>query len=148
MLVPRYLRLSNIVFSLMAHTHTTDPYIGISRIFFRMSDASAAAAAHESLGQGNHSSLQSRTLSARRLSIVDRLAARSLTGRGLNIHVHQHFGYRLHLEWGGDPNNTHSARFMESSDEDLRSINDKTVSLNLKYLGTNTATISYILELE
>ena len=113
-----------------------------------MSDAAAAAAARESLGLGNHSSLQSRTLSARRLSIVDRLAARSLTGRGLDIHAHQHFGYRLHLEWGGDPNNTHSARFMESSDEDLRSINDKTVSLNLKYLGTNTATISYILELE
>ena len=34
------------------------------------------------------------------------------------------------------------------SDEDLRSINDKTVSLNLKYLGTNPATNSYILELE
>jgi len=51
--------------------------------------------------------------SARRLSIADRLAARSLTGRGLNIHVHQHFGYRLHLEWSGDPNNHRSARFME-----------------------------------
>ena len=34
------------------------------------------------------------------------------------------------------------------NDEDLRSINDKTVSLNLKYLGTNTATNSYILELD
>jgi hypothetical protein len=34
------------------------------------------------------------------------------------------------------------------SDEDLRSINDKTVSLNLKYLGTITATNSYILELD
>ena len=33
-------------------------------------------------------------------------------------------------------------------DEDLQSINDKTVSHNLKYLGTNTATNSYILELE
>ena len=33
-------------------------------------------------------------------------------------------------------------------DEDLRSINDKTVSLNLKYLGTNPATNSYILELD
>jgi len=31
-------------------------------------------------------------------------------------------------------------------DEDLRSINDKTVSLNLKYLGTNPTTNSYILE--
>ena len=77
-----------------------------------MSDAAAAAAAHESLGQGNPSSLPSRTLSARRLSIVDRLAVRSLTGRGLHILVHQHFGYRLHLEWSGD-HNTRSARFME-----------------------------------
>ena len=34
------------------------------------------------------------------------------------------------------------------SDEDLRSIHDKTVSLNLKYLGTNPTTNSYILELE
>ena len=34
------------------------------------------------------------------------------------------------------------------SDEDLRSINDKTVSLNLKYLGTNPTTNSYTLELE
>jgi len=34
------------------------------------------------------------------------------------------------------------------SDEDLSSINDKTVSLNLKYLGTITATNSYILELD
>jgi len=33
-------------------------------------------------------------------------------------------------------------------DDDLRSINDKTVSLNVKYLGTNTTTNSYILELE
>jgi len=34
------------------------------------------------------------------------------------------------------------------SNEDLRSINDKTVSLNLKYLGTNPTTNSYILEFE
>jgi len=84
------------------------------RLSSSMSDAAAPPpAAHESLGQGNPSSLQSRTRSARRLSIVDRLAARSLTGRGLDIHVHQHFGYRLHLEWSGDPNNHRSHRFME-----------------------------------
>jgi hypothetical protein len=34
------------------------------------------------------------------------------------------------------------------SDEDLSSINDKTVSLNLKHLGTNPTTNSYILKLE
>jgi hypothetical protein len=34
------------------------------------------------------------------------------------------------------------------NDDDLRSINDKTISLSLKYLGINTASNSYILELE
>jgi len=34
------------------------------------------------------------------------------------------------------------------SDDDLCTINEKTISLSLKYLGTNTTTISYILELE
>jgi len=34
------------------------------------------------------------------------------------------------------------------SDDDLCSINDNTISLNLKYPGTNTTTNSYILELE
>ena len=34
------------------------------------------------------------------------------------------------------------------NDADLCSINDKTISLSLKYLGTNTTTNSYMLELE
>jgi len=34
------------------------------------------------------------------------------------------------------------------SDVELRRINEKTLSLSLKYLGTNTTTDSYILELE
>jgi len=34
------------------------------------------------------------------------------------------------------------------SDEELRRINEKTLSLSLKYQGTNTTTNSYILELE
>jgi hypothetical protein len=34
------------------------------------------------------------------------------------------------------------------SDEELRHINGKTLSLILKYLGTNTTTNSYMLELE
>jgi hypothetical protein len=33
-------------------------------------------------------------------------------------------------------------------DDDLRSINEKTISLSLKYLGTNTASNSYILDIE
>jgi len=53
-------------------------------------------------GHGNPSSLPCRRISANRLSIVDRLAARSVTGRGLQILAHQHFGYRLHLEWSGN----------------------------------------------
>ena len=32
--------------------------------------------------------------------------------------------------------------------DELRHINEKTISLSLKYLGTNTATNSYILEIE
>jgi hypothetical protein len=32
-------------------------------------------------------------------SIVKRLASRSLTGQGLGIKVHQHYGFRLHLVW-------------------------------------------------
>ena len=34
------------------------------------------------------------------------------------------------------------------SDDDLRSTKDKTISLNLKYLGINTTTNSYISELD
>jgi hypothetical protein len=32
-------------------------------------------------------------------SIVERLVSWSLTGRGLDITVHQHYGFRLHLLW-------------------------------------------------
>jgi len=34
------------------------------------------------------------------------------------------------------------------SDEELRRINEKTLSLSLKYLGTHASTNSYILEIE
>jgi hypothetical protein len=34
--------------------------------------------------------------------MVERLASRSLTGRGLGIRVHQHFGLRLHFLRNGD----------------------------------------------
>jgi hypothetical protein len=46
-------------------------------------------------------------------SIVDRLAARSVTGQSLQIHVHQHFVYRLHLVWNGGSNSMETYRFME-----------------------------------
>ena len=77
-----------------------------------MSDA--ATTTHASIGQGNPSSLPCRRVSTNRLSIVDRLAARSLTGRGLQILVHQHYGYRLHLEWSDASGSRDSSRFMET----------------------------------
>ena len=64
-------------------------------------------------GQGIPSSLAARAISDNRLSIVDRLAARSLTGQGLRVRVHQHYGYRLHLQWKGNRNREGSSRFME-----------------------------------
>ena len=38
-------------------------------------------------------------------SVVQRFATRSITGRGLGLNVHQHVGFRLHLEWQ-EENNT------------------------------------------
>ena len=65
-------------------------------------------------GHGNPSSLSCRRVSANRFSIVDRLAALSVSGLGLQILVHQHFGYRLHLEWSGNGSrHRDSSRFME-----------------------------------
>ena len=68
---------------------------------------------HASIGRGNPSLLPCRRVSTDRLSIVDRLAARSVTGRGLQILVHQHYGYLLHLEWGSGSSSRDSSRFME-----------------------------------
>jgi hypothetical protein len=34
------------------------------------------------------------------MSIVKRLASRSLTGRTLGLHVHQHAGFKIHICWG------------------------------------------------
>jgi len=54
-------------------------------------------APRRSIGQGNlHSLLNLRPAGS---SIVRRLATRSITGRGPNVGVHQHYGWRLHLEW-------------------------------------------------
>jgi hypothetical protein len=32
-------------------------------------------------------------------SIIKKLTSRSLTGQGLQIHTHQHIGYKVHLIW-------------------------------------------------
>jgi len=46
-------------------------------------------------------------------SIVKRLAYRSLTGRGLHIHIHQHLGYRLHLVWDTTRNGKETSKCIE-----------------------------------
>jgi len=62
-----------------------------------------------STGQGN---LFSR-VSSYSPSIVIGLHSRALTGRSLNINVHQHLGYRLHLEWNSTKNCVTSERSVE-----------------------------------
>jgi len=72
-----------------------------------------ATFAHTSTGRGNPHALLGRRVSTNRLSIVDRLASRSVAGHGLRIYVHQHYGYRLHFECRGNNTDTVSSRFME-----------------------------------
>jgi len=89
---------------------------------------------------------ESHTISTHHLSIVDRLAARSLTGRCLQILVHQHFGYCLHLEWSGDPNNERSTKFMERRFhrwDATESFSSQLCSLGLKGLCTCAYEASY-----
>jgi hypothetical protein len=62
---------------------------------------------------GTAHSLPIPRVSTQRPSIVDRLAARLVNGQSLQIHVHQHFGYRLHLEWNGGSNCRETYRFMK-----------------------------------
>ena len=65
-----------------------------------------------SIGQGY---LRSRPdLRPAGLSVVQRLATRSVTGRGPNINVHQHFGWRLHLEWTNGEERRCFERFFET----------------------------------
>jgi hypothetical protein len=64
-----------------------------------------------STGQGN---LFSRFPSYRS-SIGMGLYSRALTGRSLNIDVHQHLGYRLHLVWNSTKNCVTSERNVERS---------------------------------
>ena len=62
-----------------------------------------------SSGQGKFSS----KLNQDGTSIVKRLASRSLTGRGLQIHIHQHVGYRLHLVWDTTSSGKETSRCIE-----------------------------------
>ena len=69
--------------------------------------------ASQSNGMGNPHSQLIQRVTSQRPSIVDRLAARSITARSLQIRVHQHFGYRIHFEWNGGSSGNVSSRFME-----------------------------------
>jgi hypothetical protein len=52
------------------------------------------------LGQASSSSKSTRAIcTANTTSIIQRLTARSLNARRLHIHFHQHYSYRLHLNW-------------------------------------------------
>ena len=68
--------------------------------------------ASQSNGMGNPHSQRIQRISSQRPSIVDRLAASSITAQSLQIRVHQHFGYRIHFEWNGSNGNV-SSRLME-----------------------------------
>jgi hypothetical protein len=64
-------------------------------------------------GVGRPHSLTIRRILTQRPSIVDRLAARSVTGQSLDIRVHQHIGYRVHFEWKSGNGNKDNFRAME-----------------------------------
>ena len=69
-----------------------------------------------STGQGSLHSKVSAKISSNNPSIVSRLFFRSVTGRNLNIQIHQHFGKNIHLVWKTLDNTTHrnpSERCME-----------------------------------
>jgi hypothetical protein len=74
-------------------------------------------------GQGHPFSRACHTLSTTNSSIITRLTSRSLCGQSLHIHVHQHFGNRLHLLWKCANNRATSEkcierRFFTSNDTD------------------------------
>jgi len=63
---------------------------------------------NKSIGQGNlRSYLHLRPAGS---SVIQRLSTRSNTRRGLQLNVHQHVGFRLHLEW---QNENKTRRYLE-----------------------------------
>jgi len=52
-----------------------------------------------STGRGSLHSKMTTAVSSNNPSIVSRLFSRSITGRNLDIKIHQHFGKRIHLVW-------------------------------------------------
>jgi hypothetical protein len=53
----------------------------------------------KSTGQSNLFLNSDHNIFRKNSSIISRLNATSLTGRNLQIQVHQHLGYRLHMVW-------------------------------------------------
>ena len=69
----------------------------------------------KSTGQGNlRSYLHLRPAGS---SLIQRLATRSITGPGLEINIHQHCGWRLHLEWLNGKTRSCFERFFETFED-------------------------------
>jgi hypothetical protein len=78
-----------------------------------------------SIGQANFFSKSSQIVGSRRTSIVQRLASRSTTDNELQIQVHQHCNYKLHLVWHMfDKNNKNSVRCLERIFSEPKALND------------------------
>jgi hypothetical protein len=68
----------------------------------------------KSFGQGHQSSkLEHNIFKNNSSSIVSRLHSRTLTGRNLQIQIHQHFGYRLHMVWKTKNQKQSSERYLQ-----------------------------------
>jgi len=105
---PTYIPSCSLNYIFITRTHT---------IPFR----SIMAVPRTSVGQANLRS----PLNLRRQvgsSIVQRLATRSVSGRGLGVRVHQHFGFRLHLEWQAEGGRRHCCERFFTYFEDVDSV--------------------------
>jgi len=72
-----------------------------------------------SVGQGNLYSKLSQRVTSDGTSVIKRLTSRSLMGQGLQIQIHQHIGFELHLVWHVTSNGKKSScieRYKEITD--------------------------------
>ena len=51
------------------------------------------------VGQANFFSTSSKSITSKNTSIIHKLTSRQLTAQGLQIHIHQHIGFLVHLVW-------------------------------------------------
>jgi len=66
-----------------------------------------------SVGQGNFYSKLSHKITSDRTSVIKRLASRSLTGQGLQMRIHQHIWFKLHVVWHASSKGKESLRCIE-----------------------------------